>query len=267
MTPRHGTTGRAGETRRQPRSKRAAAGAAAVLALLAIAPPAEAQNAGKGFLFRDPRVSFGVRAGFARASAESDIFTLATDELTLDRSDFDGVSFGADLGLRLTQRLDLSVGAEYAGADVSSEVRDWVDQDDLPIEQSTSYKRVPVTASLKLYLTPRGHSIGQFAWIPNRYVPFVGVGGGAMWYRFRQEGDFVDFETLDVFNDMYTSSGWTPTGHGFAGLDISLGPRWVLTGQGKYTYAKARMNPQDFDDFDKIDLSGFSATFGLSVRF
>jgi hypothetical protein len=51
-----------------------------------------------------------------------------------------------------------------------------------------------------------------------------------------------------------------------AGVDVSLTPRFVLTGEGRYTYAKAKMD-EDFIDFDKIDLSGFAITAGLAIRF
>ncbi len=68
-----------------------------------------------------------------------------------------------------------------------------------------------------MYLADPGRSIGRFAWIPNRFAPYVGAGGGAMWYRFRQEGDFIDFDTLKVFPDTFDSDGWTPTVHGVRG--------------------------------------------------
>jgi hypothetical protein len=228
---------------------------------------AAAQGSGDGFLFKPPVGTFGVRGGFAHASANSDIFTDATDFLTLDRGDFSGLGFGVDLAFRLSSRFDLAFGASYATAEHGSEFRDWTDQDDLPIEQTTAFRRMPLGATLKAYLTPRGRSIGSFAWIPARVAPYVGVGGGAMWYRFRQEGDFVDFEDLGVFTDRIEDSGWAPMGHAVAGLDYSLGPRFLLTGETRYTYAKAEMDRTQFEGFDKIDLSGFSATIGVAVRF
>lgn len=227
---------------------------------------AAAQGSGDGFLFREPTRTIVLRGGFAHASAGSDIFTFATDQLTLGSGDFSGPTFGADLAVQLTPRLDVVVGASYAGRSARSEFRDWVDQDDRPIEQTTKFRRVPVTASAKLYLMPRGRTIGRFVWLPARYAPYVGVGGGAMWYRFSQEGDFVDFETLDVFSDELESSGWTGTAHAMAGLDFALTPRLGLTGEARYTYAKATLG-DDFEGFDKIDLSGISTTIGLSIRF
>jgi hypothetical protein len=251
-----------------PGARRAAAAAAlAAAALGATVRPAGAQAASAdGFLFQRPVASLTLRGGFDRATAQGDLFSFVTDQLTLSRGDFSALSVGADLAVSITPRVDLAFGASYAGSQTPSEFRRFTDQDDLPIEQTTSLRRVPLTATLKAYLAPRGRSIGRFAWVPARYAPFVGVGGGAMWSRFQQESDFVDFETNDIFSDRLESSQWTPTAHGLAGVDYSLTPRLALTGEGRYTWARAALNDR-FADFDRLDLSGVSATVGLSVRF
>ena len=72
-------------------------------------------------------------------------------------------------------------------------LREFTDNNDLPIQQSTKYRRVPLTVGLKYYLADRGRSVGEFAYIPSKIAPYVGVGAGAMWYKFEQNGDFVDF--------------------------------------------------------------------------
>ena len=62
---------------------------------------------------------------------------------------------------------------------LANEFRDWVDNNDEPIEQETKFRRLPLTVALRYYLTDRGRAVSQFAYIPNRYAPYVGVGGGA----------------------------------------------------------------------------------------
>lgn len=248
------------------RAPRWGAIAAVLLGALALTHPARAQGSGDGFLFTEPKGSVELRGGFAHANAQSDIFSFTTDQLTIDRRDFSGFTIGADLGFRIAPRFDVVVGGSYAGTSTPSEFRDFVDQNNLPIEQTTTFQRVPLSASVKAYITPRGRSIGHYAWVPSRLALYVGGGGGAMWYRFRQRGDFIDFTTKDVFSDQFTSSGWAPEAHAMAGIDFSLSPRFALTTQGRYTWARANMS-QDFQDFHKIDLSGFAVTAGLAVRF
>jgi outer membrane protein W len=184
----------------------------------------------------------------------------------VNRSDFNSFTGGLDFNFRIAPRFDVVVGGSYAGSKTPSEFRDFVDQNNLPIQQTTKFQRVPLTVSLKAYLVPPGRSFGRFAWVPSRVAPWVGVGGGAEWYKFEQTGDFVDFQTSDIFSDVYTSSGWSPEAHAMAGVDVSLSPRFFLTGEGRYSWAKTSMS-NDFAGFNKIDLSGLSATVGIGVRF
>jgi hypothetical protein len=150
-----------------------------------------------------------------------------------------------------------------------SEFRDFVDNNDEPIEQETRYRRVPLTFGLKYYVADRGRSVGQFAYIPSKFAPYLGFGGGAMYYKFEQEGDFIDFATdnLEVFGAKLESSGWTPMAHGSAGMDYTVGPWLALTAEARYQWARARLDPQVFEDYDKIDLSGVTGTVGFRVRF
>ena len=232
----------------------------------AVATPAAAQSSGQGFLFAEPRWTLAIRGGFAHASAGSDIFDFTSEHLTVDRSDFSAFAIGADLAFAVKPRFDLVLGASYAGRTTGSEFRDFIGTDDLPIAQTTYFTRVPVTLSAKAFLLPRGESVGSLAWIPARFAPFVGVGGGAMRYSFSQEGEFVDFADSTIFYDELFSSGWTPTAHGLAGFDFALTPRIGLATEGRYSWAKAKLE-EDFSGFDRIDLSGFLVTMGLHVRF
>lgn len=228
--------------------------------------PAAVAAQGPGFLFKQPTATLTLRAGYSVPSLSSDVFNDTREFLTVDKSDFNAFSFGGDLGIRASSRFDIGVGFSYARSSTRSEFRDWVDEDDLPIEQETRLTRMPLTASVKAYLLDRGRRIGRFAWVPSTWAPYAGVGAGAMWYRYYQAGEFVDFEDLTIFPDVFESSGWTPTAHLLAGVDFSLTPRLALTAEGRYSWARADMG-EDFLGFDKIDLAGFQATVGLSVRF
>jgi hypothetical protein len=239
----------------------------ALAAALLCATPAHAQRQGDGFLFKPPSGAATFRGGFDRASAGSDIFSFTSDRLTLGRGDFSAVTFAADFTYRLRSRVDVVVfSVSSSRAIKASEFRNFVDNNREPILQTTTFLRVPLTASVKAYLAQPGRSVGHFAWVPARLAPYVGVGGGAMWYRFGQQGDFIDFDTTRVFSDTFDSSGWTPTVQGFAGADISLGPRFALALEAKYQWAKARLG-SDFSSFDRIDLSGVSVTTGISIRY
>jgi hypothetical protein len=235
-------------------------------ASLAAAPCARAQASGDGFLFRRPDGSFRIWGGYDRALANSPIFAFITDTLTLSKSSFGAFAIGGDLAFRVAPRLDLMVSAAWAGSRAGSEYRNWMDNSNQPIRQTTTLERVPLTVSLKWYLDSPGRSIGHFAWVPAAVTPFVGVGGGLMWYRFHQYGDFIDFADSSVVSDDLESDNWTGTLHAFAGLDVALGPRYILTGRAQYAWAKSHLG-SDFVGANSVDLSGLSLTVGAGVRF
>jgi hypothetical protein len=232
-------------------------------ALLLAPPQTRAQEA--DFLFKRPLLSVGVHVGYSMPRAGSDLFDFTREQLTLDRRDFYSVAWRGDLALRIAERVDVGVNLGYAGSSTRSEFRDWVDQDDQAIEQTTRLRRIPLTANVRVYLRDRGRSIGQFAWVPAKWSPYVGAGAGWVWYLFEQQGDFVDFETFDIFSDTFMADGATGTVHVAAGIERSLGPRFLLRAEGRYSWADG--DPGfDFVDFDDIDLAGFQLTVGLAVQ-
>ncbi|MEP6621764.1 MAG: outer membrane beta-barrel protein [bacterium] len=237
------------------------------LACIAIgaASPALAQSSGNGYLFEAPAARLTFRGGYALATAGSDLFSFTTDELTLKKSDFSSFTAGVELALPITPRLDFSIDASYARSKKGSEFRHFTDNNDLPIEQTTAFERLPIMANLRYNLAPTGRSIGKLAWIPTTIVPYVGGGAGTMWYRFNQEGDFIDFTNNKVFHSQFNSSSWAPAAQGFAGVDFSLTPMIALSADARYVWAKGSLST-DFGGFDKLDLSGVSATLGLTFR-
>ena len=237
----------------------------AAAAIVAVTRPSRAQTAGDGFLFHRPVFTWGIHGGFDRAIAGGDVFSFVTKQLTLDRGDFSSATVGTSLALPVSRSNDIVFDIGFARASRRSEFRDWVDQNNLPIEQTTSLLRVPVTLGVRHYLSTRGRSVGRFAWIPAARATYVGFGAGLMRYDFRQAGDFVDFNTLNIGYDEYVSKAWTPVLHALAGIEMSLGRVVMVTGEARYTWAKGPMS-RDFEGFNRIDLSGISVAAGLAIR-
>jgi hypothetical protein len=152
---------------------------------------------------------------------------------------------------------------QWSNASTSSEYRNFVDNNRLPIEQKTELRGTTITGSVKYALIPRGREVGSVAWVPNTIVPYVGAGGGAHWYRLRQQGDFVDFVDKHIFSDVFRSEGWAPVIQAFGGTDIQMYKKLLLTLEGRYSWSHADLS-SDFLDFEPIDLGGFR--FGAGIR-
>ncbi|MEX1182823.1 MAG: hypothetical protein WEF86_06280 [Gemmatimonadota bacterium] len=238
--------------------------AVAVVLSLAAVQDAVAQD---GFLFGRPDFQLTVRTGPVLHQADSDIFDFITSELTLDRGDFRAPAIGAEAAWSVHPRLDLSIGAAWSQTEKRSEFRDWyeeVDGDSLGIAQSTALQMVPVSLSARFYPFSRGRSVSSLAWLPARTTPYLGAGMDMTWYRLRQVGDFVDPDGVITYQE-YETSGRAATMHARVGLDHWLTPKLGLNIEGRYTHGSAEPS-DDFGSFDSLDLSGFNAGIGISVR-
>lgn len=228
--------------------------------------PAQAQGPNADFLFGRPRGSLGARGSWMMARASSDIYDFFGEELTLSKGDFDAFLFGMDASFAVASRVDLVAGFEISRANMSSEYRDFVDENDLPILQNTSLGIVPVTLSVKLYLTPRGREVSRHAYVPSKVRPYVGGGAGVVWYELEQVGDFVDFVDLTIFTSAFRSSGFGFATQAFGGVEVGLTRRWFLTVEGRYLWSDADLGG-DFVSFEPIDLSGARIGAGINFTF
>jgi len=242
-----------------------------LIACLLLAPAALAQQ-NPDFLFDRPSGFIMLRGqqNLQRAKKVKprgggiDVYEFSTEQLTLEKSDFNGAGLALEFGRTLTSRIDLRTGVDFTSAFARSESRDFTDMDDLPIEQDTSLRQVDLFASFEFALTSRGRSIGQYSYVPSRFVPYVGAGGGFLWYQFQQSGDFVDFRDMAIFRANYKSDGWTPSRHAFGGVHIRITPSISVTGEVRQIWANAEVN-RDFSTFEPIDLSGLR--LGVGIRF
>lgn len=233
--------------------------------LPALAPAALAAQ--EDFLFRRPAVSLALRGGYAIPQTGNQVFEDITRDLFAEASDFNAFSVGGELAWLATERLDVALSVDHARSETTAEYREWVDLNDNPILQTASFTRTPAMLSVKGYLFERGRSVSRFAWVPTAtWSPYAGVGAGLTWYTIRREGDFVDFETLDILPDRFVSEGRAPTAHVLGGAVFNLGRRVALTAEGRYAWASADLDA-DFRAYESLDLGGFNATAGISLRF
>ena len=251
---------------------------ATVVLLAALAGPVRAQTGSQtppsqpigavpsdDFLFGRPRVSLGIRGNYRDAQGRQRHLRLRPGTADDREGRLQRPGFSADLGWALTERLDVVGGFEFARKTVQSEYRDFVDNDLRPIEQETQLDQNLLTGSLRFALTPRGTRAGSYAWVPSRFTPYVGAGGGMMWWRFQQIGDFVDFQDFGVFPDTFRSDGLAPTGHLFGGADVQLYKRLSLSVEGRYVWASGTLD-EDYVGFEPIDLVGVPLLGGFQRR-
>jgi hypothetical protein len=237
-----------------------------VLVLCLLSTTAATAQTSPDFLFGRPRGTVGMRTGWTFASANSDLFTDIQEQFTLERKDFNAPAIGVDLDFAVTPRVSIVGGFDFSKASKNSEYREFVDNQRLPITQTTSLREMNFSGSVKVALTPRGREISSRAWIPSAATPYVGAGGGILQYEFLQFGDFIRFDDFSVEPDTIRSEGWAPSAHVFAGVDVKAWKRLYISGEGRYLWSRATLD-RSYIGFDPIDLAGFKLTAGLHYMF
>jgi hypothetical protein len=229
-------------------------------------PPAPVQNSAPEFLFGAPHGSVGVRAAFLLAREGGDLFSFIREQLTVDKGDFNGPGVTFEFALRLTPRISAVADLDFTRSSVNSESRPYLGSDGLPIAQTSRLAQTNLAGGLKFALLSPGQHISRYAWIPTAIVPYVSAGAGTMYHRFSQQGEFVDFVDLSIFQANLESSGWAPSAYVAFGTDIRLVNQVYLSVEGKYLVAHDSLE-KDFAGFDGIDLAGFRFGTGVQIAF
>jgi hypothetical protein len=234
-------------------------------------PPGGAPKPAPDFLFGRPRASAGIRGAWLFARADSDWYRFVSgpDQLTINRSDFNAPGVAASVGVAISPRIDAMFDVEFTQSSVTSEYRNFVDNNRQPINQTTRLSQVNLMGGVKMALAARGRHISTYAWIPRAVVPFAGAGAGALFYRLFQAGDFIDALTpqRSIFYDTFVSSGWTPAAHAYGGVDVRVARRIYATLDVRYLWASGRMNRTQFVGFDNLDLAGLRTSAGVTFVF
>ena len=100
-------------------------------------------------------------------------------------------------------------------------------------------------------------------------------GGGvdAVFYEYEEFGDFIDFfdPELPIYADAFVDDGVAFGLHALGGIRFYINRDFAIVGEGRYQWAGADMDedfaPQEPGFRNRIDLSGWTWTVGLHVRF
>jgi len=218
------------------------------------------------FFFGPPRVWVGIRGSVLIPRASGDLFTFVSDQLTVDRSDLRAGGFGADVGAVLTHTIDVVIGFDMNRNETLSEYRHFIGSNDQPITQRNQFRQSALSTGIRFMPGGRGHRVSNYAFVPRRITPFGGAGMSIAYYSFSQEGQFVDYTDLAIFNDRFTSDGWSVGPYVHGGADIQAWKHLFITFDARYTWMHSALD-EDFTGFDGIDLAGFRGGTGISIVF
>ena len=213
---------------------------------------AEAQGNWQPGDFGSWRFSMGIFEPTASSQDLDDAF----DVFTGSPSDFEDLVFGTDYLWRTSHQGRNRFGISFYEGRATQAYLDWVDASGQDISHTTTLGLADMTAA---YVLRFGRGSVK---------PYLGGGGGLLWWRLNEEGSFIDFAYPDrpISFASYRSDGTTWELFAFAGLDFRLGRNWSFFFEGRYRWAEAELN-RDFAGFGTIDLSGTQLTGGFAYNF
>jgi len=228
--------------------------APAVMMLLAV--PGFAANGNYGH-WGETQV-FRIDVGQFEPDGNSDYWDDIGFDFTADSEDFEDVVIGLEWIKFLSDRLGFAVSGTFYDASQTAEYRRFEDQFGSGIFHATDLEVTSFTIGLLVHLTQRDQAI----------VPYVGAGGGLWAWRLSEFGDFIDFGTdgLDVFSDFFEDEGDAFGYYWRAGIEVPLAPNWAVYAEGRWTDVDDELG-RDFGGLGTLDLSGKSASAGLSISF
>ncbi len=200
--------------------------------------------------------SINLKIGVFVPRLDSDLWRINMENLTIAKSDLVNVTYGGEYEGYLSRNFSVALEIGGYAKTLYAQYRDYEHADGSPIYQNVSLRIVPVEAALKYY--PAGHR--------HRLNPFVGLGGGLYVWTYQQFGEFVRFPELT------TQEGFAETRRvalglvGRAGMVYRFQPRLGVSLEGKYQHLQGRLS-EYFQDFEPLDMSGFSVNAGIQYYF
>ena len=174
-----------------------------------------------------------------------------------DIRDFNNGTVGGEWQVGLGDYFDAGVGLGFYQRVVPSVYADFIDIDGSEIYQDFKLRVVPLTATLRVM--PFGRHVG--------FQPYVGVGVGLFNWRYSEVGEFIDFNTDDIFRDRFVASGNNVGGLLLGGVRVPFADRYSAGVELRYQNVTGVVGIDQGFLNERIDLGGLTSSFTFQVGF
>ncbi len=207
-----------------------------------------------------PRYGFAAYGGFRALQIESLLFDSNEVDFGITDDDFRSDRFGFELDFALLPMVEILVGIDTGSAETHGNYLDLVYEDGSEIEHSAWLRMTEYSVGARVRPLPEG-----------RANPYLVLGISRASYDYSETGEFVDFETSDIFYDEF-KEGQALTGF-FAGVGLDYAVVRLPFGRridlfGEFRYARAQGQHRDgFNGFGDLTVARTGGLFGLRLRF
>lgn len=199
---------------------------------------------------------FRLRLGEFTPRGDSDYWFDKGFDFTGTEEDFEDLVAGLDFQRSLGRRLGLIVSASAYEGSLAQSYRDFEDPSGFDITHTTSLDITSFDVGLLYHLVRRNA----------RVVPYVGAGGSVVGWRLIEDGEFIDFGTLEIFADRFEETGEALGWFYLLGLEVPLGESWRLFAESRWHRVDDKL-AGDFEGLGTLDLSGRAVSFGAGWSF
>ena len=198
---------------------------------------------------------FALRGEDTRIS--DDVITENLGLFAFGLDQFNNASVGAEWRVGLGEYVEAGLGVGLYQQTVFSVYDDFVNVDGTEIAQDFKLRVTPVTATARFF--PFGQR--------SALQPYAGVGVGFFNWRYSEVGEFIDFNTFDVFRDRFVAKGNDVGAVYLGGVRVLAGSRYAVGVEVRFQDVQGVVGlDQGFLD-ERIDLGGLTTSFTFDVRF
>lgn len=188
---------------------------------------------------------------------ENDVLFRNLDSLLFDIDDFNGATLGGEWLLGVTDYIEVGAGINYYQKTAPSIYRDLVREDGSEISQDLKLRQIPIAATVRFVPTGRRASV----------QPYIGAGIGFINWRYRESGEFVDFNN-DVFRATFEADGTEVGPVILGGVRFPVADALLMGAEFRWHSAEGDTGGIDKGFLgDKIDLGGWSTNFAIHFKF
>jgi opacity protein-like surface antigen len=177
--------------------------------------------------------------------------------LVFDIDEFDSTTVGGDFAVSAGSFLEVGVSLNYTQSTVPSINADIVEDDGTEIVMEMKQKIVPLALTAKLFPFTRDANI----------QPYLGGGVQFNRWQYTEVGEFLDYDTGDIFRDSFQDDGVETGPVYLAGIRFPIGDSLLMGGEWRYATAKAELDPSLGFYGDSLDLGGHSWLFTVAYKF
>ncbi len=200
--------------------------------------------------------SFAFRVGRYSPKGTSDLWIDNVETLDVVVSDFNSPFGGVEFAFELSEFVDLAFGIDGYRRRVSTNYRDYVRDDGTEIRRDLRLTVVPITSGVKFFPLGKFHVL----------LPYVAGGFGLYPYEYLEEGEFIDFNTFEIYGAIFRDSGTGFGTYAAAGVEAAVSRSFLLFGEYRRHWVWAN-HGGDCRSFGDFDLDASQIAFGLAVRF